>query len=168
MAWKRFGRQYIGELVYGANDGIITTFAVVAGAAGAGLSSSIIIMLGVANLLADGFSMGASSFLAKRSEQSREGEEGTAAPLQGALVTFGAFIVAGALPLLPFIVLSGSDAVFAISAVGAGIAFFLVGSARALVIPKHPLIAGMEMLLIGAIAAGISYGIGSFVEQLLR
>ncbi len=61
--------KYIGDLIYGANDGIITTFAVVAGASGASLSPVVIIVLGFANLVADGFSMGASNFLGKRSEQ---------------------------------------------------------------------------------------------------
>ena len=63
---------YIGDIVYGANDGIITTFAVISGAAGAGFSPIIIIVLGIANLIADGFSMGASKYLSLRSEQSLE------------------------------------------------------------------------------------------------
>ncbi len=67
--------NYIKDLVYGANDGIITTFAVVAGAVGAGMSSSVIIILGFANLLADGFSMAASNFLGSRSENALYREE---------------------------------------------------------------------------------------------
>lgn len=61
--------KYLGDLVYGANDGIITTFAVIAGAAGAALSSGVIIILGLANLIADGISMGMSNFLSLRSKQ---------------------------------------------------------------------------------------------------
>ena len=57
------------DFVYGAIDGTITTFAVVAGVAGAGLSASIVIILGLANLLADGFSMAVSNFLGTRAEQ---------------------------------------------------------------------------------------------------
>lgn len=64
---KQTGR-YLGDLVYGANDGIVTTFAVVTGAIGASLSAPIIIILGFANLLADGFSMAASSFLSKKAD----------------------------------------------------------------------------------------------------
>ena len=60
--------KYVGDFIYGANDGIITTFAVVAGAAGASLSSVVVIILGLANLVADGFSMGASNYLGKKSE----------------------------------------------------------------------------------------------------
>ena len=59
--------QYLGDAVYGANDGIITTFAVVSGAAGAGISSGVIVILGIANLIADGISMGLSNYLSLRS-----------------------------------------------------------------------------------------------------
>lgn len=61
--------KYLKDVVYGANDGIVTTFAVIAGVTGAALSPVIVILLGIASLLADGFSMAASSFLAARSEK---------------------------------------------------------------------------------------------------
>ena len=57
------------DFVYGAIDGTVTTFAVVAGVAGAGLSDSVVIILGLANLIADGFSMAVSNFLGTRAEQ---------------------------------------------------------------------------------------------------
>lgn len=60
---------HIKDIVYGASDGIITTFAVVAGVAGASLGSKAIIILGLANLAADGFSMAASNYLGSRSER---------------------------------------------------------------------------------------------------
>jgi VIT1/CCC1 family predicted Fe2+/Mn2+ transporter len=61
--------SYLKDLVYGAIDGSITTFAVVSGVAGADLSPGIIIVLGLANLTADGFSMAAGNYLATRTEQ---------------------------------------------------------------------------------------------------
>ncbi|MFC1627212.1 VIT1/CCC1 transporter family protein [Patescibacteria group bacterium] len=64
-----FGGAYIRDVVYGANDGIVTTFAVVAGVAGAHLSSSIVIILGFANLLADGLAMAIGNYLGTKSEQ---------------------------------------------------------------------------------------------------
>jgi vacuolar iron transporter family protein len=60
---------FIQDIVYGGNDGIVTTFAVVAGSMGADLSPMIIIVLGVANLLADGTSMGTGAYLSLRSER---------------------------------------------------------------------------------------------------
>jgi VIT1/CCC1 family predicted Fe2+/Mn2+ transporter len=62
----QFG-PYIHDIVYGANDGIITTFAVVAGTVGADLPGVIIIILGIANLLADGVSMAAGAYLSLKS-----------------------------------------------------------------------------------------------------
>lgn len=56
-------------MVYGGLDGIITTFAVVGGVAGAHLDASIILILGVANLIADGFSMATGAYLAAKSER---------------------------------------------------------------------------------------------------
>ncbi|MFC1758624.1 VIT1/CCC1 transporter family protein [Planctomycetota bacterium] len=61
--------SYLSDFIYGAIDGTVTTFAVVSGVAGAGLSSSIIIVLGLANLLGDGFSMAASNFLGTRADE---------------------------------------------------------------------------------------------------
>ncbi|MGD8425977.1 MAG: VIT1/CCC1 transporter family protein [Balneolaceae bacterium] len=61
-------QRYLSEFVYGGIDGSVTTFAVVAGSAGAGLDSSIIIILGFANLIADGFSMSVGSYLSNKSE----------------------------------------------------------------------------------------------------
>ena len=61
-------QTYLKDMVFGAIDGSITTFAIVSGVAGAGLSSGVVIVLGLANLLADGFSMAASNFLGTRAD----------------------------------------------------------------------------------------------------
>ena len=60
--------SYLKDFIYGSIDGIITTFAIVSGVVGAELSSGVIIILGLANLLADGFSMGISNYLGTKSE----------------------------------------------------------------------------------------------------
>ncbi|GAB4422020.1 MAG: VIT1/CCC1 transporter family protein [Bacteroidia bacterium] len=61
-------QDYLGEFVYGGIDGSVTTFAVVAGSAGAGLDISVVLILGFANLLADGFSMSVGAYLSTKSE----------------------------------------------------------------------------------------------------
>ena len=61
-------QDYLAEFVYGGIDGSVTTFAVVAGSAGAGLDSSVVIILGFANLIADGFSMSVGAYLSNKSE----------------------------------------------------------------------------------------------------
>ncbi len=63
--------SHLRDLVYGAIDGTVTTFAVVAGVAGAELGAVVVLVLGVANLVADGFSMAVSNYLGTRSEEQR-------------------------------------------------------------------------------------------------
>ncbi|MDA3836836.1 MAG: VIT1/CCC1 transporter family protein [Nanoarchaeota archaeon] len=62
-----FGK-YLKSWVYGGLDGIITTFAVVAGVAGAALGVNVILILGFANLIADGISMAIGDYLSTKSE----------------------------------------------------------------------------------------------------
>lgn len=67
----KFGKlqEYLREFVYGGIDGAVTTFAVVAGGFGANLDAGILIILGFANLLADGFSMSVGAYLSAKSER---------------------------------------------------------------------------------------------------
>jgi VIT1/CCC1 family predicted Fe2+/Mn2+ transporter len=63
--------SYLRDFIYGAIDGAVTTFAVVAGVEGADLSANVVLILGGANLIADGFSMAVSNFLGLRAERQR-------------------------------------------------------------------------------------------------
>lgn len=61
--------KYIGPAIYGASDGIVTTFAMVAGVADAQLDPKIVLILGSANLFADSFSMAVGDYLSEKSER---------------------------------------------------------------------------------------------------
>lgn len=61
--------NYLRDWVYGGIDGAVTTFAIVSGVVGAELSAGVILVMGVANLVADGFSMASSNYLGTRAEQ---------------------------------------------------------------------------------------------------
>lgn len=61
--------SYLRDWVYGGIDGTVTTFAIMAGVVGASLSPTVVIILGIANLLADGFSMAAANFTGTKAEQ---------------------------------------------------------------------------------------------------
>lgn len=171
---KKIFKYYLGDIIYGANDGIVTTFAVVAGASGASLSSSVIIILGVANLVADGFSMGASRYLSLKSEHDLAHDQGHVlahddkrSPLGDGVATFISFGVFGFIPLIPFIFI-GSDAnLFLISAISTACAFFVMGSLRRLIINKNFFALGIETLLVGSLASAISYGLGYFISLLV-
>jgi len=165
---RHFLAYYIGDIVYGANDGIITTFAVVSGAAGAGFPAVVIIVLGIANLIADGFSMGASKYLSLVSEQSLASARGEhRSPFGDGFATFVSFIAIGALPLVPFFVPSAAENAFFVSCIATGATLFIVGAARSFVIKRNPLLAGCEMLVVGGIAATIAFMLGLFVQTLI-
>jgi VIT1/CCC1 family predicted Fe2+/Mn2+ transporter len=160
---------YLAELIYGANDGIVTTFAVVSGVAGASLDPAVVIILGIANLLADGFSMGMSNFLSRRSEIDYRAAAGEAhadgrPPAVTALATFSAFVVVGWLPLVPY--LAGLDPVFALSVLVTALTFFVVGASRTLVTDRTWYASGLEMLVVGMVAAGVAYATGALVAGL--
>jgi VIT1/CCC1 family predicted Fe2+/Mn2+ transporter len=166
---RALARHYLKDLVYGANDGIITTFAVVAGVTGAQLEARIVLILGFANLLADGFSMGASSFLSIRSDEAVRRTSGLAVlepfPSRHSVATFAAFVVAGCVPLLSYVLVGGADA-FSTAVVLTLTTLFVVGAARSLVTGVRWWWSGLEMLLVGSVAAGVAYGVGAFVEGL--
>jgi VIT1/CCC1 family predicted Fe2+/Mn2+ transporter len=166
---KGLAEHYLKDLVYGANDGIITTFAVVAGVAGAQLEARIVLILGFANLLADGFSMGASNFLSIRSDEAVRQSSGLAVlepfPSRHSVATFAAFVLAGCVPLLSYVVTVAGDP-FVVAVMLTLATLFIVGSARSLVTRVHWWWSGLEMLGVGSAAAGVAYAVGSFVEGL--
>jgi VIT1/CCC1 family predicted Fe2+/Mn2+ transporter len=218
------GSQYIGDMVLGGLDGIVTTFAVVSGVAGADLGANVLLILGMANLLADGFSMATGSFLSLRSEREYyekekarekwevenfpEGEKqellvmyrkqgyspadaermveiksrdpgrwvdammveelgmlpDERTPQRAALATFSAFVLAGSIPLLVYLLgiflPIASQTAFFVSLGMSGMALFILGAAKVVVTHRNPLRSGAEMLIVGGLAAGVAYLVG--------
>ena len=213
------GRGVLRDIVYGGIDGSVTTFAIVAGVAGAGLSPFVIVALGLANVLADGFSMAAGNYSGTKAELDNirriraieerhidlypagerrevreillqkgladpvlsdatdaitadrenwidlmlEGEYGLGSvdphPLKAALATFAAFLVAGMIPLLPF--LASVDRAFAVSAWMTMAVFFAIGAFKSRWSLAPWWRSGLETLAIGGAAALIAYLVGS-------
>jgi VIT1/CCC1 family predicted Fe2+/Mn2+ transporter len=164
-------RHYLRDLVYGANDGIITTFAVVAGVAGGALSHSAVLVVGAANLAADGLSMAVGNFLSIRAHESaREADnlpEEEAHPWKHALATFAAFVVAGALPLVPYLLGAAESNRFGWSVAATLAALFGVGAARTSVTTDRWWTAGLEMLVLGMVVAAAAYGTGALIARTL-
>jgi VIT1/CCC1 family predicted Fe2+/Mn2+ transporter len=164
-------RHYVRELIYGANDGIITTFAVVAGVAGGGLSLRVVLIIGAANLFADGLSMAAGNYLAIRSHESvletQNLPEEEASPLRHAAATFLAFVVAGVVPLAPYMIPTLPVDRFASSIALTLLAMFAVGASRALIANVRWWKAGGEMLGLGALVAALAYGSGAMVAAMV-
>jgi len=164
-------RHYIRDLVYGANDGLITTFAVVAGVVGGGLSARALLIVGAANLVADGLSMGVGNYLSIRSHESalaaQDRPEEEANPARHGLATLAAFVVAGAVPLAPFALGATPDAGFVWSVALTFGMLFTVGALRGLVTVERWWIGGLEMLLLGLAVALAAYGSGHVASRLV-
>lgn len=163
-------RHYIRDLVYGANDGIITTFAVVAGVTGGHLRMQVVLIVGLANLLADGLSMGVGNYLGIRAQESarvaQHLPEEEASPARHGLATFLAFVGAGAFPLVPYVLPEPAFGRWGLSIVLTATALFSVGAARALVTVDRWWVAGLEMLGLGLTVAVVAYASGAIVARL--
>ncbi len=225
-----FREKYIKDMVYGSMDGIITTFAVVSGVIGASLSYGVIIVLGLANLIADGFSMATGNYLSTKSElekiskkrkeyhkEVREtpdlkieelknllkergfeektinrlifeitpdkeaweklmlsenfGEYDDINPKKTAIVTFSAFILAGFIPLLAFVLAYSLDLFkeYApmISVISTAAALFLVGMMKASIVKRKLFWGGIETLFLGGVAASVAFFIGFILRDLV-
>ncbi|MBI3744601.1 MAG: VIT1/CCC1 transporter family protein [Chloroflexi bacterium] len=222
--------SYLGNLVYGGLDGILTSFAVVSGVVGADLSTRIISIVGLANLFADGFAMAVGAYLSAQSQHeyyqqellrerwevehipdveqaelyeiyrqrgyseedagtlvrihARDSERWVRAmmtdelgllpaertPLPASIVTFAAFVVAGLAPLLIYLIGLTVDirsgVAFITAIVLGAAALFGLGAAKVLVTKRNAIRSGLEMLIVGGLAAGVAYTVGILLRGL--
>ena len=163
--------SFLRDSVFSASDGLITTFAVVAGSVGASLNTPVVLILGFANLFADGFSMSASTYLGVKSEVEFEESEGDshvheASPLSQAFVTFFSFGVAGFLPLLPYVM--GLQNAFILSLSIVMVSMFGIGLIKSVFTKKGTLRSGFEILVIGGMAAFVAYVTGDLIEKIVN
>ncbi len=222
------GAAYLKSVVYGGLDGTITTFAVVAGVEGASLNPNVILILGFANLIADGIAMAFGDFLSTRAEQQYhaterareewemenylEGEkkelielyeekgissedattlvgilanhpevmvdtmmvvelgilEDHDSPMGNAIATFLSFAVFGFVPLVVFVVIHFTGIqinAFLWACVLTGATLFSLGALKSRFVSRAWWKSGLEILLLGGVAALAAYGIGKALES---
>lgn len=165
-------RHYIRDLVYGANDGIITTFAVVAGVTGGSLSNLAVLIVGAANLAADGVAMGVGNLIAIRAHESALAADGRPEeetyPWKHGIATLVAFVAAGVVPLLPYMMAVPEGRRLSWSVLLTMTSLFGVGVARGVVTRDRWWRTGFEMLLLGGVVAIAAYGAGALVAAIVR
>ncbi len=164
--------RYVREIMYGGNDGIITTFAIVAGFTGAhinvadkaGISIMPVLLFGLANLFADGLSMSLGNFLSIRTERetTHDTRQGDKHPIISSAVTFCSFIAFGYIPLIPFFLDYYSTQMLFISSMLATLsALILLGIVRWKVTGKKALRSIAEVVIVGSIAATAAFLVGT-------
>ncbi|MEK7536579.1 MAG: VIT1/CCC1 transporter family protein [Patescibacteria group bacterium] len=149
---------------------MVTTFAVVAGSLGASLSPSIVIILGLANLFADGLSMSTGAYLGVKSEIEFEQNRGQKIklanrPLKNGLVSFFSFGIAGFIPLFSYVFKLENS--FNISVVLVIISLLIVGIFRGIVSNKSLVKTSFENLFIGGASAVIAFYVGELAKRYL-
>jgi VIT1/CCC1 family predicted Fe2+/Mn2+ transporter len=218
------GGNYLRDWIYGGIDGTITTFAIVAGVVGADMSGAVVLVLGLANLIADGFAMGAGNYSATKAEVddyrrllaierkhiavepdgereeirqifARKGFSGAElervvevisadedlwartmaveeyglspaakSPTLAALNTSAAFVLCGLVPLVSYLI------AYRLSwcVIATGMVFFGIGAAKSRWSLMGWLKSGVETLLIGMAAAGLSFVIGYALRTFVK
>jgi vacuolar iron transporter family protein len=139
--------------------------------AGGALSRTAVLIVGAANIAADGLSMAVGNFLAIRAHESARAAEGLpeqeARPWRHAGATFVAFVVAGSVPLVPYVLPALREQEFTWSIVSTLMSLFAVGAARSMVTVDRWWTAGLEMLSLGAIVAAAAYGAGAVIAAIV-
>lgn len=173
---KNHFEDYLREFVYGGIDGAVTTFAVVAGATGARFDTTVILVLGFANLIADGISMGVGSYLSTKSERELLEKKGEStadepSPVINGVTTYISFLLFGLIPLLVYAIDAlfslELDNLFTIATALTASAFIIIGLLKSRVAQTPVVRAVMETLILGALAAGSAYVLGDYLERFI-
>ena len=134
----------------GGVDGIITSFAVVAGAHAGHLDRSVVRIVGLSSIIADGLSMGVSEYLSSVSDIKVHGKIYYSPVLSG-VACFCSFVVCGLIPLLT------SNANLLASAAFSITALMLLGIAKTVITKEEILWAMLQTTLLGSLAGGVGY-----------
>lgn len=167
MSLRQVIKKYLPDLIYGANDGIVTTLAIISGVVGASLPVRVILILGFANLVADGFSMGASNFLSQRTGMKASERPSLLEATRHGSATFVGFVLAGFVPMLAYLLPNLFADRFVLAVCLALLTLFVVGASRGFFSDVRWLRAGLEMLVLGALATAVAYGIGALGSLLV-
>lgn len=170
-AFRRLEHKYLPEFVYGGMDGTVTTFAVVSGVMGASLMPLIVIILGFANLFADGFSMAIANYVSNKSRN--EISKHKVNETKAAFATFVAFLIIGFIPLISFVLASVTQNNFLIqnqfnfSIILTGFSLIIIGWFKGIVTGKSKLKSSIQTFLIGGTAAFLSFLVGFLLKNII-
>lgn len=156
----------IRAAVFGIQDGIVSTFGIVMGVAGAQLSGETIVIAGIAGLASGAMSMAAGEYVSVQTQKELLAigadidDDENVHPLKAAAANGGLFIGGGAVPLVPFLVGAGLPAIIA-SVLLSVLALFVTGAVLTRLTQRSPWRSGARMLIIGGGAGVIGFLIGS-------
>ncbi len=155
--------------VFGVQDGIVSTFGLVMGVAGAQVSPEAVLIAGIAGAVSGAVSMGAGEYVSVKVQRelleargNGDGENAIVSPGRAAAANSGLFVLGAVFPLAPFVVLVGLPAVLT-STVLSITALFATGALLTRLTRRSPFASGLRMLLIGGGAGVLGYLVGSLL-----
>ncbi len=225
--WHTPKGRFIREVMFGMNDGLISTIGFVAGATGALMQTRLVLLTGIASVVAGALAMGIGAYLASKSqrdffesEKERERreieevpelerkeirdiftklgflkdevemivnrvtsdkalwvrfmmreelgilEESFDNPVTVGFLMSGAYVVGGIAPLLPYLVMEDVLMALKVAVAVSLVALFIIGVGKTVLTKQPWLKSGMEVMLLGSLAAGVGFGIGKLVAVL--
>ncbi len=223
-AWHTPKGRFIREVMFGMNDGLVSTIGFVAGATGALMQARLVLLAGIASVVAGALAMGIGAYLASKSqrdffesEKERERreieevpelerreirdiftklgflkdevemivnrvtsdkdlwvrfmmreelgilEESFDNPVTVGLLMAASFAVGGGPPLLPYLFMENALTALKAAVAASLVALFAIGVAKTVLTREPWLKSGLEVVLLGSLAAGIGFGIGKLV-----
>jgi VIT1/CCC1 family predicted Fe2+/Mn2+ transporter len=155
--------------VFGVQDGIVSTFGLVMGVAGAQVSPETVLIAGIAGAFSGAVSMGAGEYVSVKVQRellevrgNGDRENGNVSPHRAATANSGLFVLGAAFPLAPFLFLVGLPAVLTSTVLNIT-ALFATGALLTRLTQRSPFASGMRMLLIGGGAGVLGYLVGSLL-----
>jgi VIT1/CCC1 family predicted Fe2+/Mn2+ transporter len=154
--------------VFGVQDGIVSTFGLVMGVAGAQVSPEAVLIAGIAGAVSGAVSMGAGEYVSVKVQHELLAVNGISngdanvSPNRAALANSGLFVLGAAFPLAPFLFLVGLPAV--VTSTGLSItALFATGALLTRLTRRSAVASGARMLLIGGGAGILGYLVGTLL-----
>jgi len=156
---------YLRNVIFGIEDSLVSTVGLLAGIASEAIPYKTILLTGSVYIVVEAFSMAVGSFLSEESaEEYVSGAEalgGRAAA--GAIVMFLSFVIAGFIPIVPYLFLSGSAGLYG-SIVLSLIALFILGIANGRISKIKPIRRAIRMVVMGGCAIIVGVLVGYFVK----
>ncbi|MBI5152877.1 MAG: VIT1/CCC1 transporter family protein [Parcubacteria group bacterium] len=150
MPTKELFASYVRNLIFGVEDGLVSTVGLLSGIAVAGVSQSGILLTGTILIFVEAFSMAVGSFLSERSseEYTIGNNVSSRYAFTDGVIMFFSYFISGLIPLIPYVVFDARSALL-VSVILSLIALFILGIVSAKIFRTHVLHSGLRTLIVG-------------------
>lgn len=156
---RKIPGDYVRSSIFGIEDSLVSTTGLIAGVAASGADKRFVIVAGLVAVAVEAISMGAGEFISEDTEHNLDKGKDSGSPIVGGIIMFLSYIAAGMVPLLPIIFFPEQYAMV-VSIVAAAIGLFVLGLVKGRATRRSSLRNGLQVLIVGGIAAAIGIAVG--------